>query len=77
MRRWVTRRDAEQKMEENPAPADRGAGRATMKAKFFVPSKPRDVYEAVAVELLKGELRVVRAREFPQFCELDHPRPEA
>lgn len=48
-----------------------------MKAKFFVPSKPRDVYEGVAVELLKGELRVVRAREFPQFCELDHPRPEA
>jgi hypothetical protein len=50
---------------------------AAREAKFFVPAKPRDVYEAMAVELLKGDPRVAHAPEFPEFREPDHPRPEA
>ena len=53
------------------------AAAAASESKFFRPSKPKDVYESMAAELLKKKDAFEVVSEFPNARDADHPHPDA
>ena len=53
------------------------AAAAASESKFFRPSKPKDVYESMASELLKKKDVFEVVSEFPNERNADHPHPDA